>query len=720
MARVVTPADLPDQRRSISGLTVFGDMVAWAESRPEEGGAQVVVGVRLHGWPSKAVVPERISKEGVSVRTRVHEYGGASFCIDDSCIFYVEQSTQALFAAPLGAKAGRVVRLTPEPPAGEEHRYAAPALLGTSGWLVALLERHDPHGVSRSLVAVEWQRRLASAPEGSARDAPWAPVVLDSGRDFYGAPRLSPDGQRLAWVCWDHPFMPWDESELRLALVGWEDHGSPRGAEPSLGEQVAVAGGKGVSVGQPTWSTGGDQELCFVCDARGWWQPWRAWQEWSIGAAPRGEEHGPEPWRDGPVWHVEQISTLEAEFHSPDWALGQSTLVALPSGELACRFRRDGRDHLAVMDPRSGLLSEVDQPLTSITALAAVEGSVVAAGSSPTASPSVWLVSTEGTRRPVAASHVPDSAEASSNRARQRSDRERGEHRGIALVASPARRRLDPATLSWPSFLMLEADFEPGIPVLYYPPAAPGQPRGAPIGATRLREGGLPPLVVSCHGGPTGSFETGFDLHSQMLAAHGFAVAHVDYRGSAGYGRRYRRMLDGLWGVADVEDVARAAVELARLGLADASRMAVRGASAGGYTALRAGAYGGCFKAVVSLYGVTDLVALREETHDFESRYLDTLVAPYPAGEAVYLERSVSLHAEDLRVPTLLLQGRDDPVVPLAQATAMADSLSLAGIRCELVVFDGEGHGFRRAETIVEASARELAFLCEALGVPLV
>ena len=204
--------------------------------------------------------------------------------------------------------------------------------------------------------------------------------------------------------------------------------------------------------------------------------------------------------------------------------------------------------------------------------------------------------------------------------------------------------------------------------------------------------------------------QAGFDLTLQFFTSRGFAVACVDYAGSSGYGRAYRTALWGQWGVADSEDCLDAALHLALSGDADSERMAVRGGSAGGMTALNALAAGEGFAACVSWYGVTDLMGLVATTHDFEAHYTDRLVGPLPEARRLYEERSPVSRATSMQGSVLLLQGTDDPVVPPAQAESMRAALRAAGTTCDLEFFEGEGHGFRRADTLVACLEAELAF----------
>ncbi len=230
--------------------------------------------------------------------------------------------------------------------------------------------------------------------------------------------------------------------------------------------------------------------------------------------------------------------------------------------------------------------------------------------------------------------------------------------------------------------------------------------------------GSRPPLVVFCHGGPTSSAEPGFDPVVQFFTSRGLAVAVVDYRGSSGYGRAYRRALDGLWGEADIDDCARFAESLAEAGWVDGARMAIRGTSAGGLTALGALIRWRRFAGAAAWYGVTDLEGLVADTHAFESRYVDSLVGPWPEAAARYRSRSPIHHADRVSGEVLLLQGADDPVVPADQARRFAEQLGNHHVPCRLTVFPGESHGFRQAGTIEASLNAELAFYQSLFGAP--
>ncbi|HLS92379.1 MAG TPA: S9 family peptidase, partial [Microbacterium sp.] len=226
----------------------------------------------------------------------------------------------------------------------------------------------------------------------------------------------------------------------------------------------------------------------------------------------------------------------------------------------------------------------------------------------------------------------------------------------------------------------------------------------------------LPPVLVLVHGGPTGHVTGDLSQTAAFYTSRGIGVLDVNYGGSSGYGRAYRERLNGAWGIADVQDVAAAVRGLVSAGLADPDRVAVKGGSAGGWTVLCALADTDVFAAGISRYGVADLRMLLAETHDFEARYFDTLVGPWPESEQDYIERSPLSRPETLTTPLLILQGSDDPVVPPSQSEALRDALAANGVPHAYLLFEGEGHGFRQAETIVRCFASEIAFLGQVLG----
>ncbi|MEM7197749.1 MAG: prolyl oligopeptidase family serine peptidase [Pseudomonadota bacterium] len=231
-----------------------------------------------------------------------------------------------------------------------------------------------------------------------------------------------------------------------------------------------------------------------------------------------------------------------------------------------------------------------------------------------------------------------------------------------------------------------------------------------------LSEGEKPPLIVKCHGGPTGCSDASLHLKTQFFTSRGFAVLDVNYRGSTGFGRAYREALYGQWGIVDVQDCVAGAAHLIRTGQVDGRRTIITGSSAGGYTVLSALAFADIFRAGCSAYGIGDLQALAQDTHKFESRYLDQLLGPYPAEKTRYHARSPQYHAHKIACPVLFLQGGKDKIVPPQQAQEMCKALEDADQNAKLVLFAGEGHGFRQEQSIHDALLHELWFYADCFG----
>ncbi len=522
--------------------------------------------------------------------------------------------------------------------------------------LVTVRERHETDG--------EVVNELVSLPaDGSA-----APRVIASGHDFYAAPRLSPDGRRLAWLSWDHPRMPWDGTELWTAELA--------GDGTVAGERL-VAGGPQESILQPLWSPAG--ELWFASDRTGWWNLYavelgRSGESSDAGAGAGGL---PEPC---------PLVVRDAEFVKVPWVFGLQHYVFLADGTLAVSYTEDGRDHLAVLDPAAPdaiaaheevALRELDSAYTVVYSLAPLGDRVGLVGA----------LHTEGSQVAVIDPRSGDSEVV---------------RRGRPVL-------IDPLYISRPEAITFPTEGGLSAHANYYPPANPGFV--AP-------EGELPPLLVNVHGGPTSAHEAMLDLDIQYWTSRGIAVVDVNYGGSTGYGREYRERLRGEWGVVDTVDSINAARYLVARGDADPARLGVRGGSAGGYTTLNALTRFDVFSAGASLFGLADLETFATGgTHKFESQYLDSLLGPYPERRDVYRERSPIHHVDDLSCPVILLQGLEDVIVPPAQADIIVEALRRKGLPFAYLGFEGEQHGFRKAENIIRARGSGAVLLRTRLGV---
>ena len=420
----------------------------------------------------------------------------------------------------------------------------------------------------------------------------------------------------------------------------------------SLGEATLVAGGASVSIYQPEWSP--DGVLHYVSDASGWWNLYRQ--------------------RDG---QEEPLYPDDAEYGRPQWAFASHSYAFAGDGGIVCAVNRRGFWSLNLLRPDAGTLTPLPVPAGEMG-----RGDLAVSGN-------IAAVIAGDAERPMSLLRVNlDTGDWDTLRVAS----------GVELPAgyiSPAQSIEFPSTDGRRAY------------ALYYPPRHPEY--AAPAGA-------LPPLLVMSHGGPTGAASGALEPAVQFWTSRGFAVVDVNYGGSTGYGRAYRQLLNGNWGVVDVDDCANAALHLVHQGLADGRRLAIRGGSAGGYTTLAALTFRNIFAAGASYYGVSDLAALAADTHKFESRYLDRLVGPYPQDAATYRQRSPIHHTQGLSCPIILLQGLEDQIVPPNQAELMFDAVRSKGIPCAYLPFAGEQHGFRRAENIKRALEAELYFYGRIFG----
>jgi len=483
---------------------------------------------------------------------------------------------------------------------------------------------------------------------------PSAGEVISSGYDFYSTPRLSPDGSKLSWLAWQHPQMPWDGTDLWVADVT---------AHGTLENPVLIAGSAHESIYQPGWSP--DGVLYFASDRTGWWSLYRA--------------------REGGKDGIDAIQPVlrepidQAEFGRPQWLFGWATWAFADPRMMAVTYVRRGRWTLATIDSVAGTLTKVPgqlEPLEPLEWLTAAGTDAVYVAASPT-SPAAVVRTNLSTGATV-------------------------------TLRSSSTLSLDPGYLSIPA--PHEFPTEGGLTAhaFYYPP------RNKDFVALPSDR---PPLIVISHGGPTTQTKAMLDLQVQYWTSRGFAVADVNYGGSSGYGREYRERLNARWGIVDVDDCINAAKNMADGRRADSRRLIIRGGSAGGYTTLAAlTCHPEVFKAGASYYGVSDVEALAKDTHKFESRYLDTLIGPYPAEQDLYRARSPIHFTDRLLCALILFQGLEDKVVPPDQSEKMADAVRAKGLPVAYLAFAGEQHGFRKAETIIACFEAELYFYGAVFG----
>lgn len=575
------------------------------------------------------------------------------------------------------------------------------------------LVRQRRDGTREDVLRAPWNVRSRVHEYGGAA------LIVDGGRVFF-----SHDGDRRlyeAFLDGREPRAlttesPWrfadgavDAARDRLITIG-EDH-SATGQEPTnCLVTVPLTGGTPRTLvaghdfyARPRLSPDGRQ-LSWMA----WRHPNMPWQETELFVADLDEEGSPRDakrvaggngesifqpaWSPDGVLHFvsdrtgwwnlyrrengrdRALAPRDAEFGLPLWNLGMSTYAFAGPDTIIATYGRAGTRHLARIDVESGELTDIETPYVDFGGPSVSQGHVYFVGSSVAAPAElVDLDLTTGERRVL--------------------------RRALELD-------LEPGWVSVAATIRFDSGGRTAH-AFYYPPTNPDFV--AP-------EGERPPLRVRSHGGPTGATDPSFKLPIQYWTSRGFAVLDVNYGGSTGYGRPYRDLLAGRWGEIDVEDCVNGAAQIAERGLADPDRLTISGGSAGGYTVLCALTFHDVFRAGASHYGIGDLGALADDTHKFEARYTDWLVAPWPAGREIYHARSPLFHTKQLACPAIFFQGGEDRVVPPNQAEQMVQALRDKGLPVAHVVFPDEAHGFRKAENIKRALEGELAFFGRILG----
>ena len=451
----------------------------------------------------------------------------------------------------------------------------------------------------------------------------------------------------------------------RLAWLAWNHPTMPWdaaelwvgrfAADGTIDHRERIAGGPTESVFQPEWSP--DGALYFVSDRTGWYNVYR--------------------WQGG---RIEPLLGKDAEFGAPQWTFGMSTYALIGPRRLLCSYASRGNWQLLILDADTGAHAPVETPYTWLSGLRGADGRAVLAAGSPISAPSFVHLDVDTGR--------------------------------LQTLRRSTELEIDPGYVSTPEPIEFPTEHGCTAHGFFY------RARNRDFAA---EPGERPPLLVKVHGGPTAAAGCVLSLGIQYWTSRGFAVLDVNYGGSTGYGRAYRDRLRGQWGVVDVDDCVNGASYLVRRAEVDPRRLAITGGSAGGYTALCALTLRDVFSAGASHYGISDLEVMARDAregnpHKFESRYDEGLVAPYPAGIAIYRERSPIHHADRLSCPVIFLQGLDDRVVLPNQAERMVEVLRTKRLPVAYIAFEGEGHGFRRAASIKRALDAELYFYSRVLG----
>ena len=600
---------------------LVGERLYWLESLPQEKG-RITIMMHEHGG-TKSLLPHPIS-----ARSRVHEYGGGSYFVRGNLVYFVLADDQQIYHFDVNQSRFEPIAVTQSVNA----RYADLCVSNCGKWLFAVKEIHSAsaHEPENQLIAIDLTDR--QHPKEN---------VIHQGQDFYAYPRMSPDSQQLCWISWNHPNMPWDNTQLWLQDLVEQPIAENR---PQL-EKAFVGNGK-ESLLQPKWSPTG--ELFVVSDRDNWWNIYRV-----------------------KAGQLEPITQQQAEFTTPLWTFNMSTYAFIDANKFIATFVENGHWKLAEFDfiekpPAALNLIHTDFSLiTGVTADPDTQHFAFV-GASATQSPQICRALNASTTIDTITSHPQVCAK-----------------QGISVAQA----------------ITFETSDNQTAYGFYYPPLNED-----------IETDELPPLIAICHGGPTGATNTALNLKVQYWTQRGFAVVDVDYRGSTGYGRKYRHALNKKWGLYDVDDVCAAVKYCVNNNLAAPEKIAIRGSSAGGFTVLAALTFENTFTCGTSLYGIGDLSLLATDTHKFEARYLDHLIGDFTHDKADYENRSPINHTDKLNCPLLLLQGLEDKVVPPNQALSMADALNAKQIPYAHVTYPEEAHGFRLSETIIHSLEAELEF----------
>ena len=479
------------------------------------------------------------------------------------------------------------------------------------------------------------------------------PARLSQGHDFYMQPCWHPDSTLIAWIAWDHPNMPWDGCALYLGQL------SPGQRLPILASEKILAGDVrgNTAFFQPCFSPDGSY-LSYISNESGWSN--LCLLELNSG-------------------RTETPVVEEGEHGSPAWLQGLRTHAWAPDSQAIYFLRlKDGFTSLMRLDLQGRKVEKILGEVEQYTELRQISCSprkeeVTLIASSPRIPPRIISVSRRG---------------------------------GLRLYRPSTTKKPDPLYLSLPASIRCRPATTAALDYCYGLLYLPTNPE--------FQADGLPPVIIRIHGGPTSQYTAGYHPETHFFSSRGFAVLELNYRGSSGYGKNYVDALKGNWGVLDVEDTRAAADYLVSRGVAHPKKLILMGGSAGGYTLLMSLiTYPGFFRAGICRYGVSNLVTLAEDTHKFEQHYLNSLVGPLPEQQKLYQQRSPVFSAHKIQDPLAIFQGEDDRVVPQTQSKEIVQSLSERGVPHLYRVYPGEGHGWRKKETIRDYYKTVESFLKE-------
>lgn len=719
----ITAKIISEESTRVEAVLPDGDNLWWSEYRPTEGRSVLM---RLNtcnpsaprqspALQSPDMQIQEVTPEDANVNTRVHEYGGMAWWAHEGVCYYSDDSDGCLRKLQVGDQP----QLLTSQQEGFADRWADFRLTPDGHWLICVRERHRQHQ-TQSVPPSPANEIVAVATDGSCRTA-----VLVRQQDFCSNPRISQDGNKLAWLSWNLPDMPWDSTCLWVGELCLPEAGStelpaiqkiqllrgrnttplvaplvarqpdsqlPPDSQQSPDSQQPPAPQPPEWIFQPEWH---DNNLVFVSDCNDWSTLWQVSFAAEFSATSNLSATAPR----------QLLEYTDAEIQIPPWSLGESRYAHADTG-LVWAMTSNGADQLHF---GTGVTFH---DCSAISEVRAWKQGVVALVGYWDRNPEIVYFKKDGgnvrkeiigTNKITRALTSPHDSNPSSGPSNPSSPPGASPPSANSFVAEST---FAPEFFPAPESFSFESAGQTAH-ALYFAPAHPKF-----TGPPDMK----PPLVVIAHGGPTAAARSELSLKTRYWTSRGFGVVDVNYRGSTGYGRQYRQLLYGQWGIADTQDCISAARHLCDQGKVDPAKLAIKGSSAGGFTVLCALAFSDIFTAGVSSYGVADLEALAKDTHKFESRYLDQLVGPYPAERAKYQVRSPINHIDKLSCAMLVLQGMLDKVVPPNQAEQIVGALSKRKLPHAYVIFPEEGHGFRLAGSQVKALESELSFFAQVFG----
>ncbi|KAL9172436.1 hypothetical protein ABFS82_03G046700 [Erythranthe guttata] len=609
----------------------------WLESRPNESGR----GVLVRQAEGESDEPTDITPKDFAVRTVAQEYGGGAFTVLEDAVVFSNYKDQRLYKQSISSRDSVPLPLTPD--------YSGPFVCYADGVFDSRFNRYLTVREDRRESSANPTTTIVSIDLSSTNHIK-EPEILVGGNDFYAFPRIDHKGERVAWIEWGHPNMPWDKSEL------WVGYISENG---NIKNRICVAGGDPSIVespSEPKWSPEG--ELFFVTDRKsGFWNIYR-WVESTNEVLP--------------------VYSLDAEFTTPLWVFGLSSFDFLNKNSIACTYRMNGSSYLGIIDVAQNKISLLDIPFTDINNITSGLNCLYVEGASAVHPSSIAKVTLDDQRSKAVDFKIMWSSSSISSLYRP-------------YISSPE-------LIEFPTEVPGERAY-----AYFYPPTNP---------LFRSSPEEKPPLLLKSHGGPTAETRSSLNFSIQYWTSRGWAFVDVNYGGSTGYGRKYRDRLLGQWGIVDVNDCCSCAKFLVDSGKVDGERLCITGGSAGGYTTLAALAFRDVFKAGASLYGVADLKSLAADSHKFESRYIDNLVGD----ENEFFQRSPINFVDKFSCPIILFQGLEDKVVLPDQARKIYHALKAKGLPVALVEYEGEQHGFRKAENIKFTLEQQMVFFARLVG----